>query len=298
MAEVTIQIDSSTLEETVHDLTPEFPYMTDYFDMHQCPDSTFPWHWHSQVEFFTMREGSIEYHVPGGVEVFHKGEGAFVNSNVLHLSRAHTQEPCLQEEHLFLPLLVSGFHGSDIETKYVLPVTGNSSLELFRLRPHVPEHRQMMELMAQAHRVCGEKPLGYEILVRDLISRLWLLLFSATRELHSSGGRGQRDTARTKQMLSFLSGAYGRKVSLKEIADSAFVGERECLRIFQRTLGITPWEALTQKRLNRACELLRDTGLSVLEISGLCGFSGSSYFGKVFKERFGVSPKAYREEKR
>jgi AraC-like DNA-binding protein len=52
---------------------------------------------------------------------------------------------------------------------------------------------------------------------------------------------------------------------------------------------------LTQIRLQEAQRLLRTTALSLSDISEMCGFSGSNYFGDVFRRYTGLSPSAYRK---
>ena len=42
-----------------------------------------------------------------------------------------------------------------------------------------------------------------------------------------------------------------------------------------------------------AAKLLRTTGKTVIEVSEACGFSSPGYFGRVFKETFSTTPKAY-----
>ncbi|MEG2652254.1 MAG: AraC family transcriptional regulator, partial [Ruthenibacterium sp.] len=51
---------------------------------------------------------------------------------------------------------------------------------------------------------------------------------------------------------------------------------------------------LQQKRLDKATRLLRDTKLSVQEIISAVGYENTSYFYRIFRAQFGVSPKEYR----
>ena len=70
---------------------------------------------------------------------------------------------------------------------------------------------------------------------------------------------------------------------------------------FQKIKGITgqtPNEFLSTVRLKRAAFLLRsDLTLSISEISDKTGFSSPRYFGRCFKEAYGVSPLGYRNNK-
>ena len=47
-------------------------------------------------------------------------------------------------------------------------------------------------------------------------------------------------------------------------------------------------------RLNTAKQLLDDTKMSITDISYHCGFSSNAYFGKIFREKYGMTPLQYR----
>ncbi|MBR5307810.1 MAG: AraC family transcriptional regulator [Clostridia bacterium] len=68
-------------------------------------------------------------------------------------------------------------------------------------------------------------------------------------------------------------------------------------RVFKRNLGITPSEYLCEIRLNYAANLLKNTNLSILEVSLEAGFDNLSWFYRRFNERFGVAPRGFRRVK-
>lgn len=291
-----IYINSDTLEERVAKITPGFPHMTSQYDLHTCPNNTFPWHWHKEVEFFYMVDGELEYNLPGGSYHFKKGEGGFINSNVLHMVRTWDSCECMQLEHVFLPSFVSGHRGSVMETKYVLPVTGSKSLDIYRFDIENPEHKALIDYMIKAHQAGQEQNIGYEFEVREYLSRMWIEFYKITGEFQKDKRKADLDDDRIKRMMSYIASNYGDKIELRDIADAAFIGERECFRSFKRNLNMTPFEYVIDYRITRACELLRETDESILDISNQCGFSSNSYFGKVFKEKTGCTPKEFRRE--
>ncbi len=284
-----IRIDQNTLHETVEYNSPQLPYKTDLCSLHGYPGSTFPWHWHADVELFYMREGAIEYHVPGGVHLFREGEAGFLNANVLHMTRALPDTASLQEEHIFPPSFVSGGTGSAIEAKYVRPILRSGGLDIIKLDPA----GAAIQKMRAAHDLAREMPFGYELSVRALMSEVWMIVFAQCRDRLDAKGRGP-DDARLKDMLTYIADHYAEQISMADIARAGYVGERECFRVFQRNLDMTPLQCLTEQRLNHACELLRFTALPVTEIALRCGFCGGSYFGKVFREHLHTTPRAYR----
>ena len=46
--------------------------------------------------------------------------------------------------------------------------------------------------------------------------------------------------------------------------------------------------------MNTAKQLLDDTKMSITDISYHCGFSSNAYFGKIFHEKYGMTPLQYR----
>lgn len=66
------------------------------------------------------------------------------------------------------------------------------------------------------------------------------------------------------------------------------------LRLMRKYHNCTPGEYLRSLRLKKAEELLRDTNLSIKEISRECGFEDPNYFAKVFRRFYKKQPSAFR----
>ncbi|WJH36093.1 AraC family transcriptional regulator [Paenibacillus sp. CC-CFT747] len=86
-------------------------------------------------------------------------------------------------------------------------------------------------------------------------------------------------------------------LSLQDIADmlkmsSAYVG-----RIFKKHETISVADYINEIRLLKSVMLLETNNLPINEISEKVGFSSQSYFFKMFKKRFGTTPKEYRIKK-
>lgn len=94
----------------------------------------------------------------------------------------------------------------------------------------------------------------------------------------------------------YLQQNYTRPISVEEAARQTGVS-RSCLyRAFQAEFGCSPSTYLTKYRLQRACQLLRHSALSVGAIAVSVGFEDPFYFSRVFHRATGMSPTEYREK--
>lgn len=97
-------------------------------------------------------------------------------------------------------------------------------------------------------------------------------------------------------MMSYIQQNYQNKISLEDIASSASVSKRECLRCFQISIHKTPFAYLMDYRIEMAEKLLKTTDLSVIDIALQTGFSNGAYFGMIFKKNCGITPGEYRKK--
>ena len=90
----------------------------------------------------------------------------------------------------------------------------------------------------------------------------------------------------------------GEPLSVAELARICGVGMTSFSNSFRQATGSTPHRYLRKARIERACELLRTTGLSVGEIAGVVGFRGQSHFCTAFVAERGLTPTRYRRAAR
>lgn len=291
-----IELKNGSREEKLPGLEAAFPYIATCAELDQYINPIIPWHWHSAVELFYMKSGCLEYATPKGKRVFPAGSGGFVNSGVLHTSQVRaTNESNIQLLHLFEPSLLSGEHGSRMETKYILPLTAAPQVEMIPLYPEAPAQAQILTEIRQAFAISGQD-WGYEFALRDALSRIWLKLFALVQPALEQEHYGKSTDGQIKALMVYIHEHYQEPVSVEQLAESAHISKRACFRLFQENLHMSPLEYMRSYRLQKACQMLAETREPVTQIAYSCGLGSSSYFGKVFRERFGCSPAEYRKK--
>ena len=280
--------------EKLQGYDPGFPYtaIDCRFDGYSGP--CVDWHWHATLEINICASGVLKTSTQRGEYIVREGDAVLVNANVLHRNEAYEGAPGVRvQTHMFDRSLVAAAELP--QRRYVAPVVECTLLDALPLFRENAEHRAVLEALDRAFEAAGEEKDGYELEICGLLNRAWQGVYALA--LPVIGARQplpRMETARLKQMLGFIREHYAEDISPADVAASAGVCERECFRCFRQELGTTPLATLTDFRLRRAAELLRETDRSVSDIAAACGFATSSYFGKVFRRRMNLSPLAYR----
>ena len=94
-------------------------------------------------------------------------------------------------------------------------------------------------------------------------------------------------------ILDFLESNYMNDISMEEIANYTGRSLSTFKRDFKKCSTLSPREWLIRRRLEAARELIRKGGRKVSDICFEVGFKNLSHFSKIYKERYGISPKGY-----
>ena len=86
---------------------------------------------------------------------------------------------------------------------------------------------------------------------------------------------------------------YARELDVPALAREAHASRAHFVRSFKKAFGETPHQYLLQRRIERAKELLRSTGMSVTEVSIEVGFRSLGSFSAAFRTLVGEPPSDY-----
>lgn len=98
-----------------------------------------------------------------------------------------------------------------------------------------------------------------------------------------------------REAIHYLKEHFREEMSLKEVAQQLGISESYLIRIFKIETGHTFIEYLTNYRIVKAIELLKDKAIKVYEVSGMVGYNDSRYFSALFKKYVGVTPSEFKD---
>jgi transcriptional regulator GlxA family with amidase domain len=93
-----------------------------------------------------------------------------------------------------------------------------------------------------------------------------------------------------QEIVALMEANLEEPLSLDELANYVDLSRRQLERLFQKYLHSSPSRYYLKLRLIRARQLLKQTPISIVELSVVCGFVSTPHFSKCYRECFGIPP--------
>ena len=180
----------------------------------------------------------------------------------------------------------------------------NSYLKIFfnrnknfqnRLDRDNPATARLAEQMLAIKEEFEKKDYDYGICIKAKILELMITIhrnFCITEE--NSAYIPNQSYERMETALNYMDQNYCSDLSLSDIAGKAFMSRTYFCSMFKEMNGLTPWEYINIKRINKAVELLKSSGLSISAVATQCGYNNMANFSRIFKQITGTTPKHIR----
>jgi AraC family transcriptional regulator len=97
-----------------------------------------------------------------------------------------------------------------------------------------------------------------------------------------------------RRCLELMRARFSEDISLDELAAEARLSVFHFARMFKQSVGTPPRIYLTRLRVERACELLESTNLSITQIAQEVGYSSNQVLARIFVKHRHMSPSDYR----
>ena len=125
------------------------------------------------------------------------------------------------------------------------------------------------------------------------LHELFNILIADSLKTEQEKSRG-RYSEFVEQVTELIHKNYSEVITMDDIIAKVPLSKYHFIRVFKRIMGTTPYNYLTNYRINSAKIFLRTTEMSVSEIACKCGFSDTSNFIVQFKKHTGQKPLEYR----
>ncbi len=97
-----------------------------------------------------------------------------------------------------------------------------------------------------------------------------------------------------RRIETFVNSNLAGDIRLESLADIASMSVGHFLRSFHKAMGSTPHQYVLERRLDRACALLKESADQVSTIARRCGFASAAHFSAIFHLHRGCTPSQFR----
>ena len=107
-----------------------------------------------------------------------------------------------------------------------------------------------------------------------------------------------RTSSHVERAKDYVRKHYREKIYLDDIAEKIGISPTHLSKLFKKETGQCLQDYINEERVYRAANLLMYSDRSLIEIAEYVHFPSQSYFGKIFKQFKGVSPRIFRDQYR
>lgn len=284
-----------SLRELISHRTGSFPFRYYYEDLRQFCGGQAAAHWHAEFEFVSVERGTVFFQIGGQNFPVHSGEAIFINSRIIHGLEA--PEEGIIPNILFTGDLIAA-EGSSIYARYV-DCFLHSDISHVKFSPTVPWQAEALKNLRAIYHLAAQDTASHELDIHICACTLWKLLYEHRDEMarRETKELSMRTQARLQLMMQFIEKHYAGRITLADIAASANISKSEAIRCFRSGMHTSPLNSVNNYRLARARELLLTTNDPVTAIAFGTGFENCSYFDRLFRRKYGISPRAMRLKK-
>lgn len=296
----TVRVNDFMKEKRIHG-NLDFPLALYQVNLRSLYMGFVRWHWHEELEIDVVIEGRMQCLVGNDSFLLEKGDAVFINQNVMHSIHPVDNEPGRFHAIVFHPTILFSYTKTYLNTKYLLPIVGNTNIKYYLMKPECEHFNQAAEYLTELVNTLEKADFGYELVAKTCLFRFWLLLlyeFNPSNPANTVPESPSLNETRTKDAIIYIQEHYNEPVTLDEIAAAIHVSKSECCRCFKKSLQSTPFEYLMKYRIFMASMKIRQDAaneLSFSEIATSVGFNNVSYFNKLFKSYLQCTPSQYRK---
>ncbi|WMJ88671.1 AraC family transcriptional regulator [Anaerocolumna sp. MB42-C2] len=256
----------------------------------------FPKHKHNFVEIIYMCKGSTT-HIINDINqvILEEGDLLFLNQNAFQeILPAGEKDIAINFIVLpeFFDVAFSMLNGENMLKDFIVDSlrqdTGTSSYLHFKVANILPI-QNLIENMIWS--LLNKQPNNHKI-NQTTMGLLFLQLLNYTDKIEQPGN-DPYDNYLTLSVLRYIEENY-REARLTKLAEDLNQSVYSLSKLIKRNTGHTYKELLQMKRFNKAVELLTNTKLSISDIIAVVGYDNTSYFHRVFKKKYQMTPKQFR----
>lgn len=255
----------------------------------------FPLHRHNYIEVLYVCEGTLTNVIDGRVVVVGAGELLFLNQYTRHeILPAGEHDIAINLMILpeFFDVAYNMIGSNNVLVNFLANILRQNEERGEYLHFKVSEVLQIQNLMENIIYSVVTGKGGQNKINQTTMGLIFLYLLDSVQYVEMRLPN-QYENMIAMTTLDYIEQKY-RTATLTELCQEVHLPMHTLSKMIKKTTGFNFKELLQRKRLNKAVELMCETNISVNDIIAAVGYENNSYFHRVFKERYHMTPRAFR----
>lgn len=253
-------------------------------------------HFHNFIEIMYVLNGEIKQKVTGVEIVLQKGELMLLNQHVSHEIEATTEKDIMINLIIkpdFFDYIISLIDENNRLSKFLLSSIYNNAKRGEYLCFHVSEVARIQSTLEEIIEEMYGDSVIKNVRIQFLMGLLVIDLINNIPRAEAYIEEGY-DENLLIQILKYIEDSY-ENGSLKELSLELNQPNYKISKFLKEITGKTFQDLILERRLEKVKELLKNTNYSIAEIIREVGYENTTHFYKIFKEKFQMSPKEFRD---
>ncbi len=253
-----------------------------------------PIHWHDEMEFTLIKEGEASYQINLSSYNVKEGDIILLAPHTLHGVNQIHKKKLISETFVFhLNLLGYGSFDS-CSLNYLQPLYTHSIAIPFIISKDTPGYQDLLLCFKNLHSCYHNAAIAYELELKSILLHFMSIIY--TKNIAKKTTLKNTNTEimeKIKLVLQYIRDNYQETITVTQLAELCHFSDYYFMRFFKKHVGITCIQYINHVRLNKASEMLKESSYSVSDIALETGFNNISYFNRLFKETYHMTPREY-----
>ncbi len=283
------------LHEKKRHSSPLFPYNT-YLCSIPLDFTQVPPHWHEDIELIVIKKGLGTVSVDLVPHLVRAGDLVVVRPGQIHAIRQYEAESMEYENILFQPGLLYSQSHDGCTLNYFQPYFDLTLDLCSHITANFSGYAALEACITAIDELCSDRPRYYELMIKSHLFAFFYHLFSQQENRIPAKSRASLEKA--KEMMTYIEDHYAQPVTVGSAAEYMGFSPSHFMKVFRQTMGSTFTAYLNEYRLTMAGKLLLTTEDGILDVAQQAGFGNLSYFNRLFKARYQMTPSQYRQTRK
>lgn len=272
----------------------EFPYIT-YLCTIPLDFTSVPTHWHNEYEIIYVKKGQgvisldLEYH---DVKA---GDIILIVPGQLHSIEQKADKTMEYENLIFGADIIANKHNDYCYTNFFSSLTKRTlQYPTIFNQSTCKYYHDIARCIDNADEICKTFPHGYQLAIKSYLFQMFFVIFTNLPK-DKPPTKKKKSLDKMKLIVKYVGNNYADNITIEDMANLCDFSQSHFMKFFKNNMEVSFIEYLNNYRLTMASRLLISSNSSIIAISMESGFDNLSYFNRLFKKKYDMTPSEFRK---